>query len=185
MKYKLLYEVVVRDPKGKVTFREKGKSRSFLKQWNELLYAHMTSLSLNIRSTTNVNNSASENAISWKAIPTSSYGLQLGTDDTAVDISDYKLGAEIVNGYTAGTMFREAADTVLPVVAGNKCSWKANRTFVNWSGGDITVREMGLVCAYYSGGTKYMQATRDVFITPLLVVYGGGVVGEYTLEVEA
>ena len=71
------------------------------------------------------------------------------------------------------------------VVVGNNCSFTTTRTFVNWSGGSITVKEMGIVCYFYSGGNKYMQATRDVFVTPLVVVYGGGVVAEYTLEVEA
>ena len=112
-------------------------------------------------------------------------GILLGTDDTPVAIDDYKLGAEIANGYIADTMFRDASTGTVPVVVGNKCSWKTNRTFVNWSGGSITVKEMGIICVFYSGGNKYMQATRDVFVTPLVVVYGGGVVAEYTLEVEA
>lgn len=185
MKYKLWYSVVVRDPKGKVTFREKGKSRSFLKAWNELLYAHMTSLSLNIRSTTNINNSASENAINFAMKGTTAHGLVLGTDDTPVAIDDYKLGAEIANGYIADTMFREASVNTPAVVVGNNCSFTTTRTFVNWSGGSITVKEMGIICIFYSGGNKYFQATRDVFVTPLEVVYGGGVVAEYTLEVEA
>ena len=185
MKNELWYSVVVRDPKGKVTFREKGKSRSFLKAWNELLYAHMTSLSLNIRSTTNINNSASENAINFAMKVTTVSGILLGTDDTPVAIDDYKLGAEIANGYAADTMFREASVNTPAVVVGNNCSFTTTRTFVNWSGGSITVKEMGIVCYFYSGGNKYMQATRDVFITPLVVEYGGGVVAEYTLEVEA
>jgi len=185
MKNELWYSVVVRDPKGKVTFREKGKSRSFLKQWNELLYGHMTAINVSIRSTTNIANSTSENVINWKIKGTTQYGLVLGTDDTPVAIDDYKLGAEIANGYIADTMFREASDNTPAVVVGNNCSFKTNRTFVNWSGGSITVKEMGIICVFYSGGNKYMQATRDVFVTPLVVVYGGGVVAEYTLEVEA
>ena len=185
MKYKLSYEVVVRDPKGKVTFREKGKSRSFLKAWNQGLYTQLTQQGVSITDTGGFARTIDDNAINFTMKGTASYGLVLGTDDTPVAIDDYKLGAEIANGYIADTMFREASDNTPAVVVGNNCSFKTNRTFVNWSGGSITVKEMGIICVFYSGGNKYFQVTRDVFVTPLVVVYGGGVVAEYTMEVEA
>ena len=185
MKYKLRYSVVVRDPKGKVTFREKGKSRSFLKAWNQALFTQITQQGVSIVDTGGAARTIDDNAINFAMKVTTVSGILLGTDDTPVAIDDYKLGAEIANGYIADTMFRDASTGTVPVVVGNKCSWKTNRTFVNWSGGSITVKEMGIICVFYSGGNKYMQATRDVFVTPLVVVYGGGVVAEYTLEVEA
>ena len=185
MKYKLRYSVVVRDPKGKVTFREKGKSRSFLKAWNQALFTQITQQGVSIVDTGGAARTIDDNAINFAMKVTTVSGILLGTDDTPVAIDDYKLGAEIANGYIADTMFREAAVNTPAVVVGNNCSFTTTRTFVNWSGGSITVKEMGIVCYFYSGGNKYMQATRDVFVTPLVVVYGGGVVAEYTLEVEA
>jgi len=185
MKYKLRYSVVVRDPKGKVTFREKGKSRSFLIAWNQALYTMTTHFGIAIKDTGGFNRTIDDNIVNFAMDTSTVSGILLGTDDTPVAIDDYKLGAEIANGYIADTMFREAAVNTPAVVVGNNCSFTTTRTFVNWSGGSITVKEMGIVCYFYSGGNKYMQATRDVFVTPLVVVYGGGVVAEYTLEVEA
>jgi hypothetical protein len=74
----------------------------------------------------------------------STFGMCVGTDDTAFSIEDYKLGAKIAHGTGSGQL--SYGITAAPVLDYTSKVWKAThvRTFSNLSAGEITVKEVGL-----------------------------------------
>lgn len=112
-------------------------------------------------------------------IDNSLYGIVIGTGSTVVDITDYKLVAQIAAGSGAGQMLHQAAvsDSVV-TVADPDCTFVLYRNFNNNSGGSITVAETGI----YAVRTYYFCFFRDV-PTALAVPDGGGCYVKYTLQI--
>lgn len=74
------------------------------------------------------------------------WGFQVGTGDTAPTMDDYQMATKIVHGTGAGQMIHGALDvTQAPTISGQVAYFTIGRTFTNSSGGDITVKEMGVV----------------------------------------
>jgi len=192
MKDQLWYSVVVRDRHGKVIARERRRSRSFLKQWNQLMFVQMTNAPLagadQIYDMNGVLKSIGEDDSNFRMESHNSYtGIMCGTGDTPVAIDDYQLEALIANGSGAGQL-QNVAMAIIGDVAldGSSAKFVVSRSPLNWSGGDITVKEIGIYCAMYvPPSAYYMCAVRDVLETPLLVPDGGGITVDYTLAVAA
>ncbi|MBA7522895.1 hypothetical protein ES705_15015 [subsurface metagenome] len=184
MKRELWYSVVVRDRHGKVISRERHRSKSFLKQWNQLVYAHMSqSLTLTITDTGGTPRSVQfdPDNFSMDAIAgVDTYGIRVGTGNTAVDISDYALESPIANGVGAGDLIYWLCAVADPVVAAPSCSFEVSRTMVNDSGNEITAREAGI---YMKMEAFFGCAVRDVFATPQAVPNGGAITVNWTLQV--
>lgn len=187
MKFGLWYSAVVRDRHGKVISRERRKSRSFLKQWLQLIFVQMTDVSSTIKDTgglsrTSINSYNTNFTMTGTA---SARGIVCGTGNTPVTVEDYQLEAQIGHGYGAGQF--EYLDCLAsePSIVGTHCSFVVSRSFVNWSGATITVREIGVYMMFHNSITYYMDGIRDVLDTPLAIPYGGGISVEYTLEVVA
>lgn len=183
MKAELWYSVVVRDRYGKIISRERHKSRSFLKQWNQLVYAQMSQAALNITDTGGTPRSIqhhNDNFLMDAIAGVTTYGIRVGTGDTAVDISDYALETPIANGVGAGDLIYWICEVTDPAVAPPSCSFEVSRTMVNDSSGEITVKEAGI---YMKMLTYYGCAVRDVFATPQAVPNGGGITVNWTLQV--
>jgi len=75
------------------------------------------------------------------------YGILLGTDSTAVTLSDYNLGTPIAHGSGAGQLLYGAGSVAIPFEDSTD-SWVdivMVRGFENQSGGNITVEEIGIV----------------------------------------
>ncbi len=183
MKRELWYSVVVRDRHGKIVSRERRKSKSFLKQWNQLVYVQMNQTSLNITDTAGVSRSVSISSNAFQmnaALGVTAYGTRVGTGTTAVAIDDYALETPIEEGTGAGQMEHLVCTVADFVVAAPNCSFLVSRAIVNNSGALITVRESGI---YARGGSYNLCAVRDVFGTPQDVPNGGSIVVNYTLRV--
>ena len=183
MKRELWYSVVVRDRHGKIVSRERRKSKSFLKQWNQLIYVQMTQTPLNITDTAGVSRSVDKISAAFGmngAAVQTSYGTRVGTGTTAVAIDDYALETPIAEGVGAGQMEHLVCTVATYVVAAPNCSFLVSRAIVNNSGASITVRESGI---YARGGSYFLCAVRDVFGTPQDVPNGGSIVVNYTLRV--
>ena len=192
MKNELWYSVVVRDRHGKVISRERRRSRSLLKQWNQLMFVQMTNIALagadGIKDISGVLQVATKEARNFRMEAHASFtGIFCGTGDTAVAIDDYKLEAVIASGVAAGQFDYKGAATIGDVTLdGSQAKFVVSRHPVNNSGGSITVREIGIYAtAYVAASQKYMCAVRDVLVTPLAVPDGGGITVDYTLAVAA
>ena len=187
MKHELWYSVVVRDRHGKIVSRERHRSRSFLKQWNQFGYIQVTGASLAVRDTSGVlGSSEGPNAMNFRlsssGIGADYEGLVIGTGNTAVAIDDYAMEAQIMEGAGAGQMNYQACTIAESVVSAPNCGFIVSRAFVNNSGADITVRESGL---YMNCAAARCCGVRDVFETPQAVPNGGSLSVNYTLRVTA
>jgi len=107
---------------------------------------------------------------SMPAAGTSTWGIQIGSNDTAVVITDYHLNTQIAHGSGAGQMLYGAQTITTGGVSPNKYA-KIMRTFTNNTANPIDVKECGLVAyPYCSGiGPDYIMITRDV-ISPTISV---------------
>ncbi|MBA7533604.1 hypothetical protein ES705_25845 [subsurface metagenome] len=186
MKYELWYSVVVRDRQGKVVSRERRRSRSFLKQWNQLVYIQMAQTALNITDTGGTPRSISpHNYNFWikGAAGETDYGIRVGTGDTAVAIDDYALETPIEEGTGADQMEHLFSTVSQPTVAAPSCSFLVSRAIVNNSGAEITVREAGIYMWLKNIATYFGCATHDVFVTPQAVPDGGTITVDWTIQV--
>ena len=183
MKCELWYSVVVRDRHGKIVSRERRKSKSFLKQWNQLVYVQVAQAALDITDTGGVARSvgtSSQNLLMAAAAGITDYGIRIGTGETPVAIDDYALETPIAEGVGAGEMNHLVCTVSVSAVAAPSCSFITSRSAVNNSGVENTVKEAGI---YMRTGSYYVCATRDVFGVPQVVPDGGSLAINWTLRV--
>jgi hypothetical protein len=105
-----------------------------------------------------------------------SYGIQVGSDDTAFNIEDYKLYGLIPTGNTSGTLYAQAQVSPVQSFSGapdNSVNMLYSRVFNNNSGGTIIVKEVGFVYSTgeNSGSSKYLFS-RDVLESAVNVLDG-------------
>jgi len=182
MKYELWYSVVVRDRHGKVVSRERRKSRSFLKQWNQLVYAQVAHTTLDITDTGGASRSIpkeNDNFTMNAAAGVTTYGIRVGTGNTPVAIDDYALETPIAEGTGAGEMNHLVCTIATSVVAAPNCSFLISRSIVNNSPGEITVREAAI---YMKMDTFYGCGARDVFGAPQAVPIAGTITVNWTIQ---
>jgi len=195
MKRELWYKAIVRDRDGQVFSQEEKKSRSFLGLWNKIIWTQITNASYPALGVTDIDGNY------WPlGVGTSGYnfrmnagaenpsmGIVIGTSNTPVDVSDYRMGALIAQGLAAGQMDYMAMVINASVVADPNCDFFMSRQMANNSGGLITVRESGIYVMMERSlspfWTAYGCVVRDVFTTPQDVPDGGGITIEYTLRV--
>jgi len=80
-------------------------------------------------------------------------GIIVGTGITAINVSDNKLTTPIANGSAAGQLRFGATHTTGIHGAADDCHYRVSSSFINTSGGSITVEEIGLVVnVSFSGG---------------------------------
>lgn len=184
---KLYYTVESRDKKGKLLRRFTRRSRSFLKQWNQLVYVHWSQTSnYKIKDILGVENDTDSNSRTMDCLSGIGYdnvGLVCGTGDTAVTISDYQLETQIAEGTGAGQLEHQAPSFTAPAVVGSECSFTYRRVFINSSGATITVKEIGIYCMAYDGTTPYqVMDVRDVLTSSIDVPDGGSLTVTYTVK---
>ncbi len=187
MKDELGYSVVVRDRQGEVVSRERRKAKSFLKQWNEMMYAMMTTRNLQAKHIDGVVSTIGDvdEAFAMNGgIGIVDFGVVIGTGDTAVAIDDYALETLIAHGAGADQMSYAACTVSAFTVAPPSCSFVVTRTITNNSGVTITVKEAGLYMRSKSAGA-YICGARDVFSAPQAVPDGGSITIDWTLKVTA
>jgi len=183
MKHELWYSVVVRDRNGKVISRERRRSRSFLKAWNQLVYVQMAQTALDITGTDGSPRSASPHEDNFKmgaSAGVTTSGIRVGVGNTAVAIDDYAVETPIVEGVGVGEMNHLICTVATSVVAAPSCSFVVSRSIVNNSAAEITVREAGIYMLMY---IYPFCATRDVFGTPQAVPVGGTITVNWTIKV--
>jgi hypothetical protein len=118
-----------------------------------------------------------------------SYGIVVGSGTTPVSPTDYKLSSKIPHGAGVGQLDYETHSTASSY-SGTSSYVEISRSFINRSGSDVIVREVGLVARSYwggSGGTnvaqdiKYLIA-RDVLPSPVTVKPLGSLTVRYRIS---
>ena len=113
-------------------------------------------------------------------------GIVVGTGSTAVDITDYKLATQILQGSAANKLKYNGDDGDLVVtVTDPNCTFNKWRNFNNFSGAAITVAETGIYVNMVpagQGGGIYLMFVRDVPAS-VSVPNDGGCYVKYTLKI--
>lgn len=162
-----ILELVVKDKDGKVTEERIIKSKSFVRQFLELLWIQTiqipyTSGGYSLKDTSNtlrlIAGSAYTFAVNAEVADTA-FGIVIGTGSGAPTINDYHLGAIIAHA----TMNYGAVTFGLPTSDSTTSQFTITRNFSNVSGGSVTVQEIGLyVRGFIWNSTYYFMAIRDV-----------------------
>ncbi len=170
MKYELWYEIIVRDRNGKVKSRKRRRSRSFLKQWNQIVYIQMREATISVTDTGGVGRSTARHKnhfVMEGGVGATAYGIRVGTGSTAVAIADYALETPIAEGAAAGQMNHGATVAATSVLSAPSAYFVVSRTMTNNSGGPITVTEAAIYGRL--GVSYYCCLTREVFAGELVV----------------
>lgn len=86
-------------------------------------------------------------------------GIQVGTNNTAVTPTDYKMNTRVAHGDGAGQLEYGGCEIYNKVVADPNASFDIRRYFNNQSGGDIGIQEVGI----YSVGSHADSGSGRVF----------------------
>lgn len=177
-------ELTVKDKDGKVTEKRVLKSRSFVRQFLELLWVKFLRLPLKAPLLMKDTSSFArdiynkiETFASDGGVGVVTHGIIVGTGTGGPTIDDYALETPIAHGTGAGppkeiqygavTFGAPASDTTTS-------QFTITRNFSNNCGAEITVNEIGLYVEGYDTGdiTRYFMIIRDV-IDPGIVVGDG------------
>jgi len=195
-------EMIVRDKEGKVTERREQQSKSFLKQFLDLLILQgsqvpvLHPMKITDTSGNDVEVYASSKTFAADAPDSDTlvegtnygdvYGIQVGTDDTAPIITDNALGAKVARddgGHGAGTMHYGGMTFGAPTSDGTTSHFTITRDLVNQTAGAITVEEIGLVMLAIMWNTDGADLIRYYFLVIRDVTGGINVPAGQTLTI--
>ncbi|MBA7478564.1 hypothetical protein ES707_13991 [subsurface metagenome] len=172
-------ELTVKDKNGKVTDHRVMRSKSFVRQFLELLWIEFNKVSkytpLMMQDTGGLGRNIYENLINFTCdagIGIVTNGIIVGTGTTAPTIDDYAIETLIDHDAappTGGRLQYGGVAFGAPASDATTSQFTITRDFANNSGGAITVNEIGL---YVKGldtdvQTRYFMTIRDVI--------GGGI----------
>ena len=196
-------KIVVRDADGRVLDYREEEMHSFVSNFLGILYAVFGLGTSTIEDTSGYLIAMGTGAASAGAYITimagsgvGSYGLVVGSGSYTVGPAVINLAAQIPNGTGSGQLYYQAMQAGTLTVSGNTTYFTFSRTFVNNSGGTITVSEIGVI-AYVSGWTMTNKSTGssqssdyfliiyDVPSSAISVPNGASVTITYTIEVTA
>jgi hypothetical protein len=113
----------------------------------------------------------------------STHGIQVGSGSNAYSFEDYALQTLIAHGTGAGQLYYVAQQrTSAYDVATKKWTILHTRQFNNNSGGDITIRELGLTFQLVMSNSKYILFSRDLLAEAKVLTNGQSVTYKYTIE---
>ena len=147
-----ILEWTVTGKDGEVREHRTLKSKSYVGQFFDLLIVQMNSVTelvpATIRDTGNIDREICVSSFNFACnavANTDSYGIQVGTGNTAPTIDDCKLQTPIANGSGAGQLQYGGVTFGLPTSDAVQSHFTVTRNFSNQSGNPITVYEIGLV----------------------------------------
>ena len=121
------------------------------------------------------------------SVPTnnSTYGIQVGSGSTAEAYTDNKLATQILSGSIAGKLTYATMSLTYGGVAPTKTR-TITRTFINNSGGDVSVNEVGYVVGFVTGFAPttywYILYARDVLTSTITVADESTLGVQYTFS---
>ncbi len=185
----LLVQAIVRDPEGNiVTDTGQNPAHSFTIQFLKFIGAMLHGA--NDVTATDITNSATLlykktfNTIQQfnigAVVNEDTYGIVVGTDNTAEDNLDYKLGAQIAEGTGVGELTHGEVTYTVAAEVGPNVDLRIVRTFTNATGLDVTVEEAGVYASHAL--TNYHCIIRDVLPAPVVVPHRYSLSIIYTLR---
>lgn len=111
------------------------------------------------------------------------YGIQVGTDNTAVAISQYHLIAQIDEGASSGKLNHGSTSLTSVAIVGTSAKFTIARTLTNNSGADIEVKEVGLVLAIYDNASTIRYIMVDRTLLDFTITNGTSGTVTYTISV--
>jgi hypothetical protein len=112
------------------------------------------------------------------------YGIVVGTGDTAVVYTNHDIETKIAHGTGAGQLSYGAHSPLSVSYDSELLSFGITRTITNSSGSTITVKEVAIICAHVNGyNTAYFLLDRHVFETSVPMVDGS--VWTFTWRIDA
>lgn len=182
---RLDYLVEVTDKNGKVIQRIAAPSRSFVRQWYEVMRTQAAQAGMTIKDTGGTDRGVGisiNNLYAKAGIGVTIYGLRIGKGTTAVTISDYALESPIEEGTGLDQFEHQLTTITLPAVVGSTCSFTISRSMLNSSGATITgIKEIG--CYMRMAAAYYGLGFRDVLPSAIYVPHGGAITVTYTIGV--
>jgi hypothetical protein len=166
----LILELTLKDRDGKVTDHRLMRSKSFVRQFLELLWIQCVQipevLTYSVRGTDNTLYDLFLSGwifASNAGVGDTSFGTVVGSGTTAPAIDDYKLESIIAHGVGAGQLQYSAVTFGAPASDSTTSQFTITRDFANGSGAAVTVNEVGLyVKGYTYNLAHYFLAIRDV-----------------------
>jgi hypothetical protein len=144
-------EWTITGPDGSVREHRIQKSESYLRQFMELLMVQMLAASevlpAFIRDVTNTLREVAVSALNFQctaAANDDSYGIVVGTGNTAPTINDYALQVKVAHGNGAGQVQYAASPWVCRRPIPPRTHFTVTRIFSTDSGNPVVIYEMGL-----------------------------------------
>jgi hypothetical protein len=112
------------------------------------------------------------------------FGMQVGSGDTPVTMTQYSLQTKISHGTGSGQLLY-GASTVEALTKDTTWYFRVIRAFTNNTGASVTVKEIGLVVQFAAGAnntyTQFMVA-RDVLPSPVSIPDGAALTIRYKIQ---
>jgi hypothetical protein len=201
--FKMYCNVVARDDKGRVIYKKRFASKSFVANWIYWLYSAFANTSVQNMKTTSgasagggvpCNNGGPIGGLDSVTIMAgtgnANYGIVVGSGTSTPTINDFELGNQIQNG-TGANQLQYGNMTALTVIissANNQMILEFQRTFVNGSGASVTVTEVGLIfnLAFLSGPSSntsnaYCLILHDLLPNAVIIPNGGSLSVTYEI----
>jgi len=210
---KLYYRVERFDKNnGLISRGRKRESKSFVCAFLQVLYTTFANLSYSIKDISNTvqTQSASvsgplflrgnsypttyvtayyqynETNATISVAPSEYVGIVIGTGNTAVTPTDYKLVTRIAHGTTSGKMEYSGTMIYPVVVSAPNASFDIERIFRNSSGGSIEIKELGIDSHTLNGANGAIYCIiRDVLSPTVTVNDGEYLKVTYTFQITA
>ena len=118
-------------------------------------------------------------------IDNATYGILVGTSDTAFSVENFAMGALIATGNGAGQFAYSAEKTQTTAYTGGAKTWKTTRSriFNNNSGGSITVKEAA-IAGYNVGQGQSLLFERSVLAPTVAVANGAQLTVTYEISMD-
>lgn len=170
-------ELTVKDKRGKITDHRVMRSKSFVRQFLELLWIQTfqipESKAHGMIDTGNIYREIWATGQTFRCDAAASsvlFGIIVGTGNTAPTINDYVIETLIAHDAappTGGALQYSAVTFGAPASDASVSQFTITRNFANASGGAITVNEIALYVKGFDTVSRYFMTIRDVI--------GGGI----------
>ena len=163
MKIKTYVSWEIKDKNGKLISHMKKEAKSFTQHFLNIIYCQASQTTLGGQNDTGgvsrTMGPQAQNISFAAAAADGTYGLVVGTSDTAVNIGDTALAAKIAHGTGSGQLSHGTVTINTPSTVSGTRSFTMQRVFTNNSGSNILIKEIGLYAKSYGGYIFLVERT--------------------------